>query len=45
MDNMNKRDLLTKIIVGLMIQKGYLDIRSMHNNAKKSAEEERSAAV
>lgn len=36
MDNMNKRDLLTKIIVGLMIQKGYLDIRSMHNNAKKA---------
>ena len=33
---MNKRDLLTKIIVGLMIQKGYLDIRSMHNNAKKA---------
>ncbi len=30
---MNRRDFLTKVIVGLMIKKGYLDIRSMHRNA------------
>ena len=30
---MNRRDFLTKVIVGLMIRKGYLDIRSMHRNA------------
>ena len=30
---MDRRDFLTKVIVGLMIKKGYLDIRSMHKNA------------
>ena len=30
---MDRRDFLTKVIVGLMIKKGYLDIRSMHRNA------------
>ncbi|MBR0399659.1 MAG: GH3 auxin-responsive promoter family protein [Mogibacterium sp.] len=30
---MDKRDVLTKAIVGAMIKKGYLDIRSMHRNA------------
>lgn len=29
---MNKRDLLTRIIVGAMIRKGHMDIRSMHRN-------------
>ena len=30
---MDRRDILTKVIVGAMIKKGYLDIRSMHRNA------------
>lgn len=29
---MDKRDLLTKVIVGAMIRKGHMDIRSMHRN-------------
>jgi len=32
--SMNKRDLLTRIIVGAMIRKGHMDIRSMHRNAR-----------
>ena len=30
---MDRRDILTKVIVGAMIRKGYLDIHSMHRNA------------
>ena len=30
---MNKRDIYTKIIVGAMIKKGHMDLRSMHKNA------------
>lgn len=30
---MDKRDLLTKIIVGAMIKKGHMDIRAMHRNS------------
>ena len=33
---MNKRDLLTRIIVGVMIRKGYVDIHSMHHSAKNA---------
>lgn len=35
---MEKRNILTKIIVGAMIRKGYLDIRSMHKNAINARE-------
>ena len=31
---MDKRDILTRIIVGAMIRKGHMDLRSMHRNAK-----------
>jgi len=34
--SMNRRDLLTRVIVGVMIRKGYLDIRSMHRNARNA---------
>jgi len=34
--SMNKRDLLTRIIVGVMIRKGYVDIHSMHHSAKNA---------
>ncbi len=33
---MNKRDLLTRIIVGLMIRKGHMDIHSMHHAAENA---------
>ena len=36
MYSMNRRDLLTRVIVGVMIRKGYLDIRSMHRNARNA---------
>ena len=32
----NKRDFWTKIIVGAMIRKGYMDLHSMHSNAKNA---------
>ena len=33
---MNRRDLLTRVIVGVMIRKGYMDIHSMHRNARNA---------
>ena len=35
---MDRRDILTKVIVGAMIKKGDLDIRSMHRNAANTEE-------
>ena len=33
---MNRRDFLTRVIVGAMIRKGYMDIHSMHRNARNA---------